>query len=156
MICFALVVLYCSPSMLNTEKWNSCELPSTQVQCPGQTTLQGTMTPGARCTLLRVVITHRPLRTASLHMVVPNQASPLLPTQWVQTPRCTQASQGAILLARTQDSLTLVGIQELATPVPLPCPLSSHLPYHQMSWALVRRVSSHGISFFKWMLHQSI
>lgn len=123
------------------------QLPSSQVKCPGQTTLQGTTTPMARCTHLRAGITHRPLHMASLPTVVYSQASPLLPTLLVQTPLCTRASRGAILRAsrgdilpaRTQDSLTPLGIQELATPVPLPCPLSCHLPYHQISWALVRQ-----------------
>lgn len=94
---------------------------------------------------LRVGITHHPLRMAFLPLVVYSQASPLLPTPLGQMPLCTQASQGAIRLVLTQasqgairqvltqDSLTPLGLQELATRVPLPCPLLSHLPYQQMS-----------------------
>lgn len=57
------------------------QLPSSQVKCPGQTTLQGTMTPGARRMPLRAGITHHPLHIASMPMVAPTQANPLLPTR---------------------------------------------------------------------------
>lgn len=91
------------------------------------------MTPMARSTHLRAEITHHPLRMASPASVVLSQAIPLLPTPLAQTPLCTGVSRGAILLDRTQDSLTPLGLKEQATLITLPCPLSSHLPYHQMS-----------------------
>lgn len=89
------------------------------------------MTPMARCTHHRAGLIHHPLPMASLPMVVPSQASPLLLTPLVPTSLCTQASRGATLPVLTRDSLTPLGLQEQA--ILLPCPLLSHLQYHQMS-----------------------
>lgn len=89
-------------------------------------------TPMVLCIHLKEEITQRPLHMASLATVVPSQDIPLLLTPLDQMPLCTQVSQVAILPAPTLDSLTLLDIQGQATPA-LPCPLSSHPPYHLTS-----------------------
>lgn len=105
---------------------------SEALSCPGQTTLQGTMTPMGHCMGLRVATTPSLLRMASPPMVVRSRAIPPPLTPLVQMPLCTQGSQGAILLALTQDNLNLVGIQDQATPPNLRCPQSSRQQYPQM------------------------
>lgn len=87
----------------------------------------------AHCMDLRVGTTHHPLHMDSHHMVVHSQAIPLLHTLLVQMPLCTQASQLATLQALIQGSHSLLDIQDLATRILLPCLLSFHLQYHQMS-----------------------
>lgn len=123
---FIRVIVHCSPSLF------FLHLPSPQVKCPGQTTLQGMATQETQCMDLRVGITHHLPRMASLPMVALNQTTLLPLTPLIQVPRSTQASQGVILLPHIQDSLSPLGNQEQATLVPLPCPLSSHPPYHQI------------------------
>lgn len=117
--------------------WDSAHLniqlfppPPSQVKCPGQTNLQGTTTPGAQCTRPRTGATRHPQPMASRASVLP---SPPPPTRPGQTPPCTQDTPPA----HTQDSPTPPAPQEMATPVILPCHLSSRRPFRQMSWAQV-------------------
>lgn len=130
----------CYPTVrLPVHTWTVTYFNFPQVQCRDQNTLQGMMTPGARCIHLRAGITQGHLRMASLPMGPTTQASPLLPTPMTRMPPCSQGSQGPTLQAHTQDSLTPLGLADLATPVPLPCPRWCHPPYHPMCWDLVRR-----------------